>query len=89
MRPSVYWEDTRALKERIGEHLANIQKGFIGHSVSRHFRHHHNRNPYPIQVIVIERYIPHWRGNKLKRHIPRQMDIYVNNCIIYMDFKYL
>lgn len=49
---------TQALNIWIGEDLGNIRRGFIGHSVSRHFRLHHNRNTTPLKVIAIEKYTP-------------------------------
>lgn len=58
-----------ALNVRIGEHLTNIHKGFIGHSVSKHFHYHHGRNPSLLQVIATEKITTHWRGNNLERHI--------------------
>ena len=62
---------TRALNVHIGEHLSNIRRGFIGHSVSSHFRHFHHQDTSLLQVIAIEKFVPHWRGNNLKRHISR------------------
>lgn len=62
---------TRALEIRIGEHLSNIRRGFIGHSVLWHFHQFHNLDPSLLEVIVIEKFVPHWRGNDLKRHISR------------------
>lgn len=63
---------TRALNIRIGEHIGNIKRGFIGHSVSKHFRLCHNQNSSLLQVIAIEKYVPHWGGDNLKRNISRR-----------------
>lgn len=54
---------------RIGEHLANIRKGFGGHSLSQHFSQCHSRDPSSLEVIGIEKYTPHWRGSNLRRQI--------------------
>lgn len=49
---------TRALKIRIDEHLSNIRRGFIGHSVWWHFRQLHNWDLSLLEVIAIEKSTP-------------------------------
>lgn len=70
---------TCALNVRIEEYLGNIRRGFIGHSVSKHFRLHHDRNSTLLKVIAIEKFTPHWRGNNLKRH---KLDGYMTSNVI-------
>lgn len=63
---------TQALKVRINEHLTNICKGFIGHSVSRHIRECYGRDHSQLKIIAIEKYSALWRGSNMKRQISRR-----------------
>lgn len=64
---------TRALNIRIGEHLSNIRRGFLRHSIYKHFSLHHHRDPSLLEVISIERYTPHWRGVVTSKDIISRM----------------
>lgn len=55
----------------MGEHLANIIKGFPKHNLSRHFALQHNKDPSQLTVLGIEIGIPHWRGSNMVLHISR------------------
>lgn len=43
----------RLLKTRIAEHVANIKKGHEKHTLSRHFKYHHNLEPLRFSVYSI------------------------------------
>lgn len=58
--------------KRVGEHLTNIRKGFLDHSLSKHFSIQHHRNPKNLEIVLIEKYVPHWRGSNLKRTVSRR-----------------
>lgn len=46
---------TRKLRVQINEHVANISKGFLNHSVSQHFRMFHDRDPRLLTFYGINR----------------------------------
>lgn len=60
---------TGQLKTRINEHLANIKKGYLNHSVSRHFKLFHNSDPILLTFYGIDKISKHWRGTHMKRAI--------------------
>lgn len=60
---------TRKLRVRINEHVANISKGFLNHSVSRHFRMVHNRDPRLLTFYGIDKIASNWRGTDLKKAV--------------------
>lgn len=57
---------TRELHVRVREHIKNIKKGFNKHSVSRHFRDYHNRDPAQMTFYAIDKIKGHWRGENKK-----------------------
>lgn len=59
----------RALQVRLNEHINNIMKGFLNHSVSKNYALVHNRDPKNTLFMGIDRYSPHWRGSSLLRGI--------------------
>lgn len=56
---------TRCLFKRINEHVYNISIGYKNHSVSRHFRLIHDRDPSKLSFYGIDRVKPHWRGSDM------------------------
>lgn len=60
---------TRKLHIRIREHVTNIKNGFKKHSVSRHFRDHHNRDPSGMLFYGIDKIKGHWRGDNKKTKV--------------------
>lgn len=52
----------RPLKKHMAEHIHNIKIGFKHHSVSSHFKHHHNREPSGLKFWGLDRTYPAWRG---------------------------
>lgn len=69
---TVYWEDHPSSQSKNRRTSLMYMWEFIGHGVSLHFRQHHNRDPSVLEVIGIEKYTPHWRGNDLTHHISRR-----------------
>lgn len=61
----------RPLSVRLNEHITNILTGFRNHSVSKHYRLVHNRDPSNTLFLWIDRYKPHWRGSSMVREISR------------------
>ncbi|OCT55751.1 hypothetical protein XELAEV_18004336mg [Xenopus laevis] len=62
----------RHLKTRIGEHMNNIRKGLMTHSVSAHFKFHHNSDPSLLKFIGIVLKKTHWRGGDIVNAISRE-----------------
>ncbi|XP_044132751.1 olfactory receptor 1009-like [Bufo gargarizans] len=58
----------RALRVRISEHIANIKKGYLKHSLSRHFKEAHGQDPTGLTFVALEKIDKHWRGGN---HIER------------------
>ena len=52
----------RKFQVRVNEHIGNIRRGFREHSVSRHYREVHARDPSGTSFIAIDTLKPHWRG---------------------------
>ncbi|MEE6521975.1 hypothetical protein FKM82_020351 [Ascaphus truei] len=52
----------RAIKTRILEHLSNIRRGVLTHSVSKHFALFHNSSTKGLKFTGIENVLQHWRG---------------------------
>lgn len=60
---------TRCLYKRINEHVTNIKNGFRKHSVSNHFRTHHQQNPALLKFYGIDKVLPHWRGGDMRTSV--------------------
>lgn len=56
---------SRPLLVRVREHIINIKIGMKEHSVSKHFREFHNRNPKGLKFWAVEKVSHHWRGATL------------------------
>lgn len=63
------------LKTRVREHCRNIRIGLETHSVSAHFKSHHNQNPTGIKFWDIERVKKWWRGEHLDKKL-NQREVY-------------
>lgn len=57
------------LEVRVREYIANIKRGKKEHSVPKHFRIAHNKDPSTVRFWKIERVTKHWRGGNSKRQI--------------------
>lgn len=73
----------RNLCTRINEHLTNIKNGFQKHSLSNHFRIHHNRDPSLARFFGIDRLDGDWRGENMVQRISKnEMEwIYQSNTL--------
>lgn len=74
---------TRQLKVRSCEHIKKIKKGVETHSVSRHFKLKHNKDPSLVTVNGIERIEGHWRGMDRLNEVSRREThwIYLMNTL--------
>lgn len=61
----------RMLITRLKEQMANICKGFPGHSLSSHYAQCHNRDPHGTVFIGIEQFQANWRGSHMAREISK------------------
>lgn len=61
----------RNFTTRVKEHITAIKKGKTNHSVPKHYASHHDRNPAGTTFQVIDRFIPHWRGESNIRGVSR------------------
>ena len=57
---------TRKLSVRMGEHIRNIKKGFIHHSVSLHFKNKHKKDPSKMKFYAIDKIEQNWRNLNLR-----------------------
>lgn len=69
---------SRPMGVRIAEHVNNIKKGLITHSVSKHFRRYHDRNPRHLKFWGIERVNPHWRGGNYIRQLSQRESMWIH-----------
>lgn len=63
---------TRALKDRMEEHVRNIRKGFDKHYLSIHFKEVHNKSTVGMRFWGIEAPKKHWRGSIYTREISKR-----------------
>ena len=68
---------SRALHVRVGEHISNIKRGIRSHSVSKHFRQCHQRNPKGLKFWGIEKVTKHWRGGHYIRQLSRRESYWI------------
>ncbi|OCT89306.1 hypothetical protein XELAEV_18017926mg [Xenopus laevis] len=68
----------RTLKIRIREHMNNIKKGLLTHSVSAHFKTHHNSDPSLLKFMGIAQKKKHWRGNDIVQAISREETYWIH-----------
>lgn len=66
---------TRTFSIRVGEHIAKIKSWDTKRAVPRHYREHHDRNSEGTSFLVIDSYIPPWRGGALTRGVS-QLETY-------------
>lgn len=62
---------TRELSVRIGEHVRNIKKGFRHHSVSKHFRGVHGKDPQYLKFYGIDKIEKNWRNMNMRREVSK------------------
>ncbi|OCT97713.1 hypothetical protein XELAEV_18009942mg [Xenopus laevis] len=68
----------RNLKTRIGEHMNNIKKGLMTHSVSAHFKTYHNSDASLLQFTGIVSEKTHWRGGDIINIISREETLWIH-----------
>lgn len=56
---------------RVAEHINKIKNGHIKHTVSLHYSEFHNQDPKGTEFLVIDRFIPPWRGGATIRGVSR------------------
>ena len=76
----------RALSVRLNEHISNILAGYLNHSVSKHYRLVHNRDPSKTIFLGIDRYAPHWRGSALVRSISKSEMQWIHRIKSYTPY---
>ncbi|OCT92849.1 hypothetical protein XELAEV_18015915mg, partial [Xenopus laevis] len=68
----------RCLKTRIGEHMNNIKKGILTHSVSAYFKSHHNSDPSLLTFAGIIHKRTHWRGSDIIKSISQEQTVWIH-----------
>ena len=68
---------------RVNEHIAKIRKGCPKHTVSRHYLEHHNSDPRGSLFQVIDRFVPHWRGDSRLRGVSRLETFWIHELRCY------
>lgn len=63
---------TRALKDRMEEHVRNINKGFDKHYLFVHFKKVHNQSTRGIEFWGVEAPKRNWRGSNYVREISKR-----------------
>lgn len=74
----------RNFTTRVKEHITAIKKGKTNHSVSKHYASHHDRNPAGTTFQVIDRFIPHWRGESSIRGVSRLETWWIHQIKCYV-----
>ncbi|XP_075438932.1 uncharacterized protein LOC142481350 [Ascaphus truei] len=68
---------SRPLRVRILEHLGNIRRKLMTHSVSKHFALHHQGDPSGLEFRGIEVVPPHWRGGDRLTSLSRKETFWI------------
>ncbi|OCT55832.1 hypothetical protein XELAEV_18003247mg [Xenopus laevis] len=68
----------RSLKTRLREHIYNIKKGVMTHSVSAHFTSYHNSDPSLLSFMGIVHKKAHWRGSDIINLISREETTWIH-----------
>lgn len=63
---------TRALKDRIEEHVRHIHKGSDKHNLYVHFKRMHNQSTAGLKFWGLEAPKRHWRGSNFTREISKR-----------------
>ena len=71
---------------RVNEHIAKIRKGCPKHTVSRHYLEHHNSDPKGSLFQVIDRFVPHWRGDSRLRGVSRLETFWIHELRCYTPY---
>lgn len=61
----------RTFTTRVTEHITKIKSGSIKHTVQRHYRQFHNRDPRGTEFLITDRFIAPWRGGASTRGVSR------------------
>lgn len=61
----------RSFATRVGEHITKIKSVVIKQNVPRHYREYQNRDPQGSEFLIIDKYIPRWRGGAMTRGVSR------------------
>lgn len=57
------------MQVRLEENLGNIQRGFKGQKVSRHYATVHNKDPTGTLFLGKDKCILHWQGSALTKDL--------------------
>lgn len=73
----------RSFAVRVAEHIALIKNGDTKHTVPRHYKLNHNRVIDGTQFVVIDKYVPPWRGNARTRGVSRLETFWIHELRTY------
>lgn len=76
----------RSFSIRVAEHIALIKSGDTKHTVPRHYKFHHNRMFKGTQFVVIDRYVPPWRGGAMTRGVSRLETFWIYELQTYFPY---
>ena len=68
---------------RVNEHLGKIRKGCPKHTVSRHYLECHAKDPRGTSFQVIDKFVPHWRGDSCVRGVSRLETFWIHELRSY------
>lgn len=70
----------------LGWTLTNIKSGKTNHTVPCHYLEWHDRDPKGTEFVVIDKFIPHWRGEYHIREVSRLETYWVFQLKTYSPF---
>lgn len=76
----------RTFTTRVNEHIAGIKGGKDKHTVPRHYLLHHNRDPRGSIFQVIDKFVPHWRGESRLRGVSKLETYWIHELRTYFPF---
>ena len=65
----------RTFSTRVGEHVAKIKAGSTKHTVPRHYLQEHNKKLEGTSFLIIDKFVPHWRGEPSTRGVSK-LEVY-------------
>lgn len=76
----------RPFSVRVNEHITNIKKGVTDHSVPKHYLKYHNKDPTGTEFLIIDKYIPPWRGSPKVRGVSQLETYWIHEIKSYWPY---
>lgn len=76
----------RTFSTRVNEHVTGIKDGKSKHTVPGHYLQFHNKDPTGTLFQVIDKFVPHWRGESRLRGVSCLETYWIHELRSYFPF---